>query len=190
MSEPRNLSEQVCTPRSSAQPRPPLPPPAVGCGRRGGGEGLPEPPDGRLRRAAARSLPLRGAVGGSAWLRRGARPPQEATLGKGKEGGRRGRGARPIGSAQRSRCAPKVLPRTPPPKGPEGSSALPGTTGREMFVPLWEAALGTSGHCSPRYNTPLSAVSTWEHAGRLDAALSEGLAFPTEVCDGTRVVLT
>lgn len=153
MSEPRNLSEQVCTPRSSAQPRPPLPPPAVGCGRRGE-RGCRSPPTAASAGRQPEPAP-RGAVGGSAWLRRGTRPPQKATLGKGKEGGRRGRGARPIGSAQRSRCALRVLPRTPPPKGPEGSSALPGTTGREIFVPLWEAALGTSGHCPPPAITPL-----------------------------------
>lgn len=163
-------------------------PSSASSARRRGERGCLDPPDGRLRGAAARSLPLLGAPSGQG----GGHGPHKRPR-PGKE--RKGRGAARERRPPHRFCSgvplrPEGAAPDPTAKGPEGSSALLGTTGREVFAPRWEAAPGTSGHRPPRCNTPLPTVPTWEHAGRLDAALSEGLAFPAEVCDGTRVVLT
>lgn len=166
---------------AAAQPRPPLPLPAVGV--RGAAWTPPTAASAGRQQGACPCWGLR-------LVREGGTAP---TNGHVRE--RKGRGAARERRPPHRFCSgvplrPEGAAPDPTAKGPEGSSALLGTTGREVFAPRWEAALGTSGHRPPRCNTPLPTVPSWEHAGRLDAALSEGLAFPAEVCDGTRVVLT
>lgn len=163
------------------------PPSAAAVGGRGaaGAPRRPPPQGGSTEPAPP------GGCGGLCLVKEGDTAPT-----KGDFGERKGRGA--------------VRERRPPhrfcsevPLRPEGATPDPTAKGsrgklrsagnhrqRDICSPVGSSTRHVGALPPPCYNTPLSAVSTREHAGRLDGALSEGLAFPAEVCDGTRVVLT